>query len=301
MIFKHVKSGAKLIYLQNEDENKVFSISFRTPVYDNTGVNHIIEHSVLCGSEKYPVKDPFLIMTKQSLSTFINAFTGPDFTMYPVASKNDKDFKNLMSVYLDAVFYPNISKDPRILKQEGWHYEINSETGELNYNGIVYNEMKGTNSSPQVILSNTINKSLFKDNSYSFESGGNPDNIPDLTYDKFIKTYKKYYVPSNSSIYLYGKLDIENTLKFINDNYLSKFNKTIVDSEIKLQKPYEKKVEKTGLYPVAKDASTANMTYLSSNYVINKISDVENILGFQILQAILLNTEASPLRKALIK
>ena len=152
MIFKHVKSGAKLIYLQNQDENKVFSISFRTPVHDNTGVNHIIEHSVLCGSEKYPVKDPFLIMTKQSLSTFINAFTGSDFTMYPVASKNDKDFENLMSVYLDAVFYPNISKEPRILKQEGWHYEVNKETGEINYNGIVYNEMKGTYSSPQVIL-----------------------------------------------------------------------------------------------------------------------------------------------------
>lgn len=300
LIFKHVKSGAKLIYLQNEDENKVFSISFRTPVYDNTGVNHIIEHSVLCGSEKYPVKDPFSIMTKQSLNTFLNAFTGPDYTMYPVASRNNKDFKNLMSVYLDAVFYPNISKDPRILKQEGWHYEINSDTGELYYNGIVYNEMKGTYSSPQVMLSNTINKSLFKDNSYSFESGGSPENITDLTYAEFIQTYKKYYVPSNSSIYLYGKLNIENNLKFINDNYIDKFNKTIVNSEIKLQKSYEKKIEKTSLYPIAKNANIENMTYLSSNYVINKISDVENILGLQILQEILLNTEASPLRKGLL-
>ena len=300
MIFQHVKSGAKLIYLQNEDENKVFSISFRTPVHDNTGVNHIIEHSVLCGSREYPVKDPFLIMTKQSLNTFMNALTGPDFTMYPVASKNEKDFNNLMSVYLDAVFYPNISKDPRILKQEGWHYEVNSETSELNYNGIVYNEMKGNYSSPQVILSNTINQSLFNDNSYSYESGGNPDNIPDLTYDKFIETYKKYYVPSNSSIYLYGKLNIKNTLKFMNDNYLSKLPKGSVDSSIKLQKPYEREVEKTGLYPVAKDAGTVNMTYLSSNYVIDKVTNVENVLGFQILQAILLNTEASPLRKALL-
>lgn len=300
MIFKHVKSGAKLIYLQNDDENKVFSISFRTPVSDNTGVNHIIEHSVLCGSKQYPVKDPFLIMTKQSLSTFINAFTGPDFTMYPVASKNEKDFNNLMSVYLDAVFYPNISKDPRILKQEGWHYEVNRETGDLNYNGIVYNEMKGNNSSPQVILANIINNSLFNDSSYRFESGGNPDNIPDLTYEKFIETYKKYYVPSNSSIYLYGKLDIKNTLKFMNDNYLKKFKSTIVDSEIKLQKPYEKNIEKTGLYPVVNDAGTVNMTYLSSNYMIDKVTDVESILGFQILQAILLNTKASPLRKALL-
>lgn len=301
MIFNHVKSGAKLIYLQNEDENKVFSISFRTPVNDNTGVNHIIEHSVLCGSKEYPVKDPFLIMTKQSLNTFINAFTGSDFTMYPVSSKNEKDFDNLMGVYLDAVFYPNISKDPRILKQEGWHYEINSETGELKYNGVVYNEMKGNYSSPQVILSNTINQSLFNDNSYSYESGGNPENIPDLTYEKFIETYKKYYVPSNSSIYLYGKLNIENTLKFMNDNYLSKLPKTNVDTTIKLQKPYERRVEKTGLYPVAKDASTENMTYLSSNYVIDKISDVEDVLGFQILQAILLNTEGSPLKKALLE
>lgn len=300
MIFKHVKSGAKLIYIQNQDENKVFSISFRTLVHDNTGVNHIIEHSVLCGSEKYPVKDPFLIMTKQSLNTFINAFTGLDFTMYPVASKNDSDFKNLMSVYLDAVFYPNISKDDRILKQEGWHYEFNKGTGELTYNGIVYNEMKGTYSSPQSILWNTINQSLFKDSSYSFESGGNPENIPELSYDKFIETYKKYYVPSNSSIYLYGKLDIENSLKFINNNYLCKFKKESVDSEIKLQKKYERNVEKIGLYPVAKDANTVNMTYLSSNYAIDKVSDIETVLGFEMLQAILLNTEASPLRKLLL-
>ena len=301
MIFKHIKSGAKLIYLRNEDQNKVFSISFRTPVSDNTGVNHIIEHSVLCGSKQYPVKDPFLIMTKQSLSTFLNAFTGPDFTMYPVASKNKKDFENLMSVYLDAVFYPNISKEPKILKQEGWHYEINSNTGELTYNGIVYNEMKGNYSSPQVILSKTINESLFNNNSYSFDSGGNPDNIPDLTYDKFIKTYKKYYVPSNSSIYLYGKLNIENTLKLINDKYLDKFKKTTVNSKIKSQKTYKKNIEKTALYPVSINSATKNMTYLSSSYVIDKVSDVENILGFQILQEILLNTKSSPLRRNLLQ
>ncbi len=300
MIFKHVKSGAKLIYLRNQDENKVFSISFRTPVHDNTGVNHIIEHSVLCGSEKYPVKDPFLIMTKQSLSTFINAFTGADFTMYPVASKNKKDFENLMSVYLDAVFCSNISKDPRILKQEGWHYEVNSKSGELGYNGIVYNEMKGISSAPQVRLAHTINKSLFKDSSYSFESGGNPENIPDLSYDKFIETYKKYYIPSNSSIYLYGKLDIKNTLKFINDNYLSKIKKTKVDSEIKLQNKYERNVEKRAFYPIAKDASTDKMTYLSTNYAIHKGSDVETVVGLGLLQEILLNAEASPLRKTLL-
>jgi hypothetical protein len=299
MIFKHAKSGAKLIYLQNADENKVFSINFRTPVNDNTGVNHIIEHSVLCGSKQYPVKDPFLIMTKQSLSTFINAFTGPDFTMYPVASKNDKDFRNLMSVYLDAVFYPKLSEDPRILQQEGWHYEVDKETGELKYNGIVYNEMKGNYSSPQTILRNTINKSLFKENSYAYESGGNPDNIPNLTYQKFIQTYKKYYAPSNSSIYLYGKLDIENTLKFMNDNYLSKLKKSSVDSAIKLQSARDTMTSKIAFYPVAKDAVTKNMTYLSSNYLINNAIDVESILAFQILESILLNTKASPLRKAL--
>ena len=300
IIFKHIKSGAKLIYVQNEDENKVFSINFRTPVNDNTGVNHIIEHSVLCGSKNYPVKDPFLIMTKQSLSTFINAFTGPDFTMYPVASKNETDFKNLMSVYLDAVFYPNMTKDPKILKQEGWHYEVNSKTGEISYNGIVYNEMKGNNSSPQIILSNSINESLFHDNSYSFESGGDPEYIPDLTYDKFVETYKKYYVPSNSSIYLYGKLDIESTLQFMDVNYLSKLKNTEVDSEIKSQNKYEKNIEKTALYPVSINASTNNMTYLSSNYVIDKEMNAENVLGFQILQEILLNTKSSTLRKALM-
>ncbi|SHK08205.1 insulinase family protein [Tepidibacter formicigenes] len=298
MEFNHIKSGAKLYYLQNKDNNKRFSISFKTPPTDNTGVNHIIEHSVLCGSKKYPVKDPFLLMKKQSLQTFLNAMTAADYTTYPVASKNEKDLENLMSVYLDAVFYPNIYSNPKIFKQEGWHYELESPESEIEINGIVYSEMKGAYSSPYRLLFNEITKSLYPDTIYKYESGGNPDEIPNLTYEKFIDTHKKYYVPSNSCIFLYGNLDIEKELKFIDKNYLSKFDKKEVDTSIKKQNPLAKRKVKIGYYPIPKDSDIKDKTYLSLNYAINNISD-EDSIGMSILSDLLTGSDYSPLKKAL--
>ena len=186
LVYKHVKSGARVVVVSNDDENKVFSIGFRTPPTDSTGVAHIIEHSVLCGSKKYPPKDPFIELAKGSLNTFLNAITYPDKTIYPIASCNDKDYQNLMNVYLDAVFYPYIYKNEKIFKQEGWHYELDSEDGDFIYNGGVYNEMKGTFSSPKQVVFRTVQNSLFPDTSYSTESGGDPECIPELTYEDFL-------------------------------------------------------------------------------------------------------------------
>ena len=210
-ILRHKKSGARIAILSNNDDNKVFYIGFRTPPEDETGVPHIIEHTTLCGSKKFPVKDPFIELAKGSLNTFLNAMTYPDKTVYPVASCNDQDFKNLMDVYLDAVFNPNITKYEEIFKQEGWHYELTGKDDELKINGVVYNEMKGAYSSPDEVLSSQIYRSLFPDNTYSKDSGGNPEYIPKLTYEAYLDFYHKYYHPSNSYIYLYGDMDVVET------------------------------------------------------------------------------------------
>ena len=214
-MFEHVKSGARLLYLANDDDNKVFSISFRTPPADDTGVPHIIEHSTLCGSRKFPLKEPFVELVKGSLNTFLNAMTFPDKTMYPIASCNDKDFHNLMDVYLDAVFYPAIYESNEILMQEGWHYEIEKPEDPLTYSGVVFNEMKGALSSPDDLLENKIMAALLPENTYSKESGGNPAAIPDLTYEMFKDFHHRYYSPANSYIFLYGDMDIEEQLAFI--------------------------------------------------------------------------------------
>ncbi|EDS77024.1 Zn-dependent peptidase, insulinase family [Clostridium botulinum C str. Eklund] len=297
--YKHVKSGAHLIFLDNKNEDKMICVNFRTPTKDSTGVNHIIEHSVLQGSKNYPVKDPFIQMSKQSLNTFLNAMTAADMTMYPVSSKNDKDFNNLMSVYLDAVFYPNMIKDERIFKEEGWRYELDSKEGELKYNGIVYNEMKGVYSDPSRVLVNAISKSLFPDTIYKNESGGNPDNIPDLSYKEFVDTYKKYYTPSNSYFYLSGNLNIKDTLKFIGEKYLNNFDNVEVDSSIPLQKPFEKRVESVAEYSLPKGTDTKNKAYLSENYVIDKSPNKDIMLKFSLLNMLLTGTPASPLSKAM--
>ena len=301
MEFHHTKSGAKLLFLQNEDSNKVFSISFRTPPSDNTGVNHVIEHSVLCGSKNYPVKDPFLLMMKQSLNTHLNAYTTSDHTIYPVSSQNEKDLQNLMSVYLDAVFYPNFYKEPKIFKQEGWRYELPAPEGEITLNGVVYNEMKGVYSSSDRILMQLINESLYPSSIYRFESGGAPEEIPSLTYEQFLNTHKKYYQPSNSYIYLYGDLDIEKTLKFIDDKYLSQFNNQTVDSSIAPQKSLSSRGEKVGEYAVAVGTDTKNMTYLSQNYLVGEGVDYETSMGMAVLSDLLLTSQASPLKKALLE
>ena len=222
IILRHKKSGARIAVISNDDDNKVFYIGFRTPPEDSTGVAHIIEHTVLCGSDKYPVKDPFVELVKGSLNTFLNAMTYPEKTIYPIASCNDKDFQNLMDVYLDGVFHPSIYREPKIFKQEGWHYELPSEDAPLTVNGVVYNEMKGAFSSPEGVLDRVILNSLFPDTSYANESGGDPEVIPDLTYEQFLDFHRKYYHPSNSFIYLYGDMDMSERLDWIDENYLGK-------------------------------------------------------------------------------
>lgn len=300
-LFEHQKSGAKLFYLKNDDDNKVFSISFRTPPDDDTGLPHILEHSVLCGSRKYPLKEPFVELVKGSLNTFLNAMTFQDKTMYPIASRNDKDFRNLMDVYLDAVFYPNIYQNKYTLQQEGWHYEILAKDKPLEYKGVVYNEMKGVFSSPDALLEKHTMNALFPDNAYGYESGGFPDAIPELTQEKFENFHNCYYHPSNSYIFLYGDLDIEATLSFIDKEYLSGFDKIEVDSEINIQQmpPKTQKIE--AYYPLASEESIEEKTFFDWSVVVGDVLNVEQSYAFQLLEHYLLETSASPLKKALIE
>ncbi len=299
-IFEHEKTGAKLLYMQNDDTNKVFSIGFKTPPEDSTGVMHILEHSVLCGSKKFPTKEPFVELAKGSLNTFLNAMTFTDKTIYPVASQNHKDFFNLMEVYLDAVFYPNIYNTKEILMQEGWHYELENKEDELIYKGVVYNEMKGAFSSPEGILMRKIQETLFPDNCYSNESGGDPKYIPDLTYEQFIDTHKKYYHPSNSYIYLYGDCNVEECMKFISEDYLDNFEKKEIDAHIDYQKPYDSMKEFTYTYSVSEDEEEAEKTFIALNYVTGKSTDTEVYMDLNLLEYLLLGAEGAPLKKAII-
>ena len=299
-IFEHEKTGARLLHMGNDDSNKVFAIGFKTPPSDSTGVMHILEHSVLCGSRKFPTKEPFVELVKGSLNTFLNAMTYPDKTIYPIASQNEKDFFNLMDVYLDAVFFPNIYNTKEILMQEGWHYDLEDKSEDLIYKGVVYNEMKGAFSSPEGILLRRIQQTLFPDNTYYNESGGDPKNIPDLTYEKFIDTHKKYYHPSNSYIFLYGDGNLEKQLKFINDNYLSKFEKIDVDADIKPQEGYSEIKEVNYSYSISLEDEESEKTYLALNFVTGKSTDDEVYTDLNILEYLLLETEGAPLKKALI-
>ncbi|MFC0906314.1 insulinase family protein [Clostridium sp. MT-14] len=300
MFFYHEKSGAKLFFLENKDDNKVFSISFRTPPDDSRGVPHILEHSVLCGSKKFPVKEPFVELVKGSLNTFLNAMTFPDKTMYPVASVNDRDFENLMDVYLDAVFHPNIYKYPEIMMQEGWHYELNSKEEDIAYKGVVYNEMKGAFSSPESILFRKMLESLYPDTQYGVESGGDPEVITQLTQQQFLDFHSKYYHPSNSYIYLYGDMDIEEKLKFLDSEYLNYFNRREVNSDVLVQEPFHKRREMVTEYPVSSAEKEEDKTFLSLNYSVGTAVDNELYLAFDILEHMLLETPSSPLKKALI-
>ncbi|MFW6181742.1 MAG: insulinase family protein, partial [Spirochaetota bacterium] len=225
LVFEHLKTGARLLYLRRDDDNKLFSITFRTPPEDSTGLPHILEHAVLCGSRKYPSKEPFVELAKGSLNTFLNAMTFPDKTMYPVASRNVRDFMNLMDVYLDAVFFPNIYRYPEIFMQEGWHYEMESPDDTLEYRGVVYNEMKGVFSTPEAVLFRKIPESLYPDTPYTFESGGDPEEIPRLTYERFLSYHRRHYHPSNSWICLYGDGELEEHLEFLHTRYLSRFTR----------------------------------------------------------------------------
>ncbi len=299
-LVKHKKSGAKLMLLSNDDENKVFYIGFRTPPKDDTGLPHILEHSVLCGSKNFPAKDPFIELAKGSLNTFLNAMTYPDKTVYPIASCNDKDFQNLMHVYMDAVFYPNIYEKEEIFRQEGWHYDLEEKDGELKYNGVVYNEMKGAFSSPEGVLDRVILNSLYPDTSYSFESGGDPASIPELKYSEFLGFHSKYYHPSNSYIYLYGDMDMEEKLIFLDKEYLSKYDAMNIDSEIKPQKPFEKPAEVYKKYSITNEETEEDNTYLSYNYSIGTALDRKLYLAFQILEYALIAAPGAPLKKALL-
>ena len=299
-ILRHKKSGARVCIVSNGDDNKVFFIGFRTPPEDETGVPHIIEHTTLCGSERYPAKDPFIELVKGSLNTFLNAMTYPERTLYPVASYNDQDYRNLMAVYMDAVFHPNITKYREIFMQEGWHYELESEEGPLTINGVVYNEMKGAYSSPDEVLSTVIQQTLFPDNTYSKDSGGNPDHIPELTYEAYLDFYHKYYHPSNSYIYLYGDMDIEERLAWMDREYLSNYERMEVNSEILLQKPFEKVVYREKSYPVTDEEPLENSTYLSYSKVVEAVLNRELYLAFDVLDYVLVSAPGSPVKKALI-
>ena len=300
-LLEHRKSGARITILENDDENKVFYIGFRTPPKDSTGVAHILEHSVLCGSEKYPLKDPFVELVKGSLNTFLNAMTYPDKTVYPVASCNDQDFKNLMSVYMDAVLHPNIAKEKKIFLQEGWHYELEDQDAELKINGVVYNEMKGAFSSPDDVLSRETFNSLYPDTAYGVESGGDPEVIPELTYEDFLAFHGRYYHPSNSYIYLYGNADMEERLNWLDRQYLSAYDRIEVDSFPGVQDAFAARKRIYKQYPITEDEKEENNTYLTYNSVISNVLDRKLYLAFQMVDYALIAAEGTPLWKALME
>ncbi len=300
-ILRHVKSGARICLVENEDDNKVFYIGFRTPPFDSTGVPHIIEHSVLCGSQKYPIKDPFVELVKGSLNTFLNAMTYPDKTVYPVASCNDQDFKNLMDVYLDAVLHPNIYDNAETFMQEGWHYEMESPEGDLTINGVVYNEMKGAFSSPDSLVERARLNGLFPDTAYGVESGGDPKDIPNLTYEAFLDFHQRYYHPCNSYIYLYGDMDMAERLDYLDREYLSKYEDIHLDSTIAFQQPFDAPKDITIEYPISESEETEDNTYLTYSFVVGDSLDAELYQAFDILDYALCSSPAAPLREALIK
>lgn len=299
-LLKHNKTGARVALLSNDDDNKVFYIGFRTPPKDSTGVAHIIEHTVLCGSDKFPVKDPFIELAKGSLNTFLNAMTYPDKTVYPVASCNDKDFQNLMDVYLDAVFHPNIYHEEKIFKQEGWHYELESAEDNLSINGVVYNEMKGAFSSPDDVLYREIMNSLYPHTSYGVESGGDPDVIPELTYEQFLAFHQKYYHPSNSYIYLYGNMDMAEKLQYIDEAYLSAYEALAVDSKPAVEEPFAQIVTVEKSYPIMESESEEGNTYLSYNVSLGEAIDRKDMIGFQALIDGIVSAPGAPVKQALL-
>lgn len=299
-LLRHRKTGARVALIENEDDNKVFNIAFRTTPENSTGVAHIMEHSVLCGSREFPAKDPFVELVKGSMNTFLNAMTYSDKTMFPVASCNDKDFRNLMHVYLDAVFYPNIYSKKQIFLQEGWHYEIDSEDEPLQFNGVVYNEMKGAFSSADDVLDRQIQHSLFPDTTYGHESGGDPECIPDLSYEEFLRFHETYYHPSNSYIYLYGNMDFAERLNWMDEYYLSHFEKKDVHSEISEQPAFESMQIVRERYPIAQEESEEKNTYLAFSVVAGKSDDTRLAAALDILEYALIEAPGASLREKLM-
>lgn len=300
MQFEHLKSGGKVIYFENNDRHKSFDVFFKTPVHDNTGVNHILEHSVLSGSAKYPSKSPFMTMAQTSVNTFANALTYGDHTSYPFSSQNDKDFGNLMSVYLDAVFAPKIVTDEKIFEREGWGYEIDPKSGKLGYKGVVFSEMKGSMSDPSNILYDAYFKNLFPNTIFAYNSGGNPEDIVTLTHSQLVKTYKQYYHPSNGTIYLYGKMDIGNKLKQINQDYFSKYDKKNINTDFGTQKPFDKTKYATAYYHVDKGTDMSNKSMISVGYGLPTMPK-KDIIAMEMLVNLMTNLEISPMNKAFKK
>lgn len=295
----HERTGARLVWLKNDGENKLFSVAFRTPPTDHTGIFHILEHSVLGGSKKYPVKEPFLELMKGTMNTFLNAMTYPDKTIFPVSSRNDTDFMNLTRVYLDAVFDPAIYYNPNIFYQEGWHIEMRESSDTPVYKGVVFNEMKGAMSSVYSRMESEIMNVLFPDSCYRFESGGLPEHIPDLTYEQFIAGHKKYYHPSNSYFYIDGPVDIEPVLELIDSEYLSRYEKCEVSTEIPMQKAIAPTVRKS-YYEISADEDEANHTYLVLGKVLGSWKDREKITAASVLAEALTGSNDSPLKRALL-
>src|SRR5215472_2978792 len=299
--YRHVATGAELISLLNADENKVFGVSFGTPPSDSTGVAHILEHSVLCGSRKYPIKEPFVELLKSSLNTFLNAMTFPDKTCYPVASQNVQDFYNLIDVYLDAVFFPRLT--PQIFQQEGWHYELDTPDAPMTYKGVVFNEMKGNYSSPDSLLSEYSQRSLYPDITYGVDSGGDPKHIPDLSYQQFKAFHERYYHPSNAKLFFYGDDDPDERLRLI-DARFDEFDRIEVDARVPLQPRFHALRHLTHSYPAGQaerpPGEAAREAMLTVNWMLDEPADVESALALNILEEILIGTPAAPLYKALI-
>ncbi|MBF0780837.1 MULTISPECIES: insulinase family protein [unclassified Granulicatella] len=298
-VYEHQKTKAKVFHIANDDSNKTFSIAFATPPYNDNGIAHILEHSVLCGSRKYPTKEPFVELMKSSLNTFLNAMTFSDKTIYPVASQNDKDFYHLMDVYLDAVFFPNLLTNTNILKQEGWHYHLEHADEELSYTGVVYNEMKGVFSDPNQVIQRAIQSALFPDTIYAHESGGDPVAIPQLTQEEFVHFHQTYYHPSNSYTVLYGNMAIEDKLGHL-DEYFDLFDYRQINSLISEQMPFKESKTLNLSYSITEEESNENKTFIGLDFVIGKSTDVALNIQFSILSDILLGSEVSPLRQALM-
>ena len=300
-IYLHPKSGARLMHVASDDPNKVFAVSFRTPPSNSTGVAHILEHSVLCGSEKYPAKDTFVELLKGSLHTFLNAMTADDWTSYPVASMNDKDFYQLSEVYLDAVFFPNITKIDEIFYQEGWHFELDNKEDDLSIKGVVYNEMKGAYSEPFRIMDQLITETLLPDTIYKHDSGGKPENIPDLSLEEFREFHAKYYHPSNSYFFLYGNVNLDDMLAMIDKEALSKFHAKEIESSITPQTILTKPIELESFYPISKEENDDDKTWFAISFLLDLKNNPSLYFSFEVISHLLLQTPAAPLKNALLK
>lgn len=298
--YEHIKTKAKLIFIKNKDSNMAFTIGFKTIPHDNTGVAHIIEHSVLCGSKNYPVKDPFVELMKSSLNTFLNAMTFSDMTLYPFSSQNKEDYMNILDIYMDAVYNPNMTKNKEIFMQEGWSYTINNKDEDIKINGVVYNEMKGAYSSPLRILNEEINKSLF-DNCYKFSSGGNPDEIPTLSYEDFLNFYHTYYHPSNSCMYVYGDCNIEEILETINSKYLSYYDYKKIDSTILPTKEFNYEVVSSAPYSISSNDNIDKKTLYSINYVFPTSTNEIFNMSINIIVDILFNSQSAIIKTKLLE